>query len=46
LLFLLAILVLVVRALMADIALAQLKRDVRRLNQRLAVLDAETTREP
>lgn len=46
LLFLLAILVLVVRALMADIALAQLKREVRRLNQRMALIDAEARKTP
>ena len=41
LLFLVAIVVLVVRALIADIALTRLKRDLRRLNQRMALLEAE-----
>ncbi|HET9580576.1 MAG TPA: DUF2304 domain-containing protein [Usitatibacter sp.] len=41
LLFLAAILVLVVKALFADIGLTQLRRDLRRLNQRIALLEAE-----
>ena len=41
LLFLVAILVLVVKALFADIATTRLKRDIRRLNQRIAMLEAE-----
>jgi hypothetical protein len=41
LLFLAAILVLVVKALFADIALTKLRRDLRRLNQRIAMLEAE-----
>lgn len=41
LLFLAAILVLVVKALFADIALTKLRRDLRRLNQRIALLEAE-----
>jgi hypothetical protein len=41
LLFLTAILVLVVKALFADIAVTQLRRDLRRLNQRIALLEAE-----
>jgi hypothetical protein len=41
LLFLVAIVVLVVKALFADIAATRLKRDMRRLNQRIAMLEAE-----
>ena len=41
LLFLAAILVLVVKALFADIAVTQLRRDLRRLNQRIALIEAE-----
>lgn len=41
LLFLVAIVVLVVKALLADITSTRLKRDMRRLNQRLAMLEAE-----
>jgi hypothetical protein len=41
LLFLAAILVLVVKALFADISLTKMRRDVRRLNQRIALLEAE-----
>jgi len=41
LLFLAAILVLVVKALFADIALTKLRRDLRRLNQRIALLEVE-----
>jgi hypothetical protein len=41
LLFLVAIVVLVVKALLADIAATRLKRDMRRLNQRIAMLEAE-----
>ena len=41
LLFLAAILVLVVKALFADIALTKLRRDLRRVNQRIALLEAE-----
>lgn len=37
LLFLVAIVVLVLRALLTDIALTQIKRDVRRLNQRISL---------
>ena len=40
LLFLAAIVVLVLRALFTDIALTQLKRDVRRLNQRIALSES------
>jgi hypothetical protein len=43
LLFLVAIVVLVVKALMNDIALTQIRRDLRRLNQRIALLE---THEP
>jgi hypothetical protein len=45
LLFLTAILVLVVKALFADIALTQLRRDLRRLNQRIALIEAERPEE-
>jgi hypothetical protein len=41
LLFLVAIIVLVVKALLGDIALTKLQRDVRRLNQRIALLEVE-----
>ena len=41
LLFLVAILVLVMKALLADITSTRLKRDLRRLNQRIAMLEAE-----
>lgn len=41
LLFLIAILVLVVRALKSDIAVTQIKRELRRLNQRMALYEAE-----
>ena len=41
LLFLVAIVVLVVKSLMADIISTRLKRDIRRLNQRLEMLEAE-----
>lgn len=41
LLFLTAILVLVVKALFADISVTKLRRDLRRLNQRIALLEAE-----
>lgn len=40
LLFLAAIVVLILRALFTDIALTQLKRDVRRLNQRIALSES------
>jgi hypothetical protein len=43
LLFLIAILILVVRALMADIAVTQIKRELRRLNQRMALYEAESS---
>jgi hypothetical protein len=43
LLFLCAIVVLVVKALLGDIALTKVQRDLRRLNQRIALLE---TREP
>jgi hypothetical protein len=43
LLFLAAIVVLILRALFTDIALTQLKRDVRRLNQRIALSVAGRT---
>jgi hypothetical protein len=41
LLFLVAIVVLVVKALLGDIALTKVKRDMRRLNQRIALLEAD-----
>jgi hypothetical protein len=41
LLFLVAIVVLVLKALLGDIALTKLQRDVRRLNQRIALLEVE-----
>ena len=41
LLFLAAILVLIVKALFADISVTKLRRDLRRLNQRIALLEAE-----
>lgn len=40
LLFLAAIVVLILRALFTDIALTQIKRDVRRLNQRIALSES------
>lgn len=40
LLFLVAIIVLIVKALFADIALTKMRRDMRRLNQRMALLEA------
>ena len=46
LLFLAAIMVLILRALVTDMALTQLKRDVRRLNQRIALFDARDKSEP
>ncbi len=44
LLLLVAVLVLALRALMSDLALTQVRRDQRRLNQRIALLDAEVAR--
>lgn len=41
LLFLVAIVVLVVKALLGDIALTKVRRDLRRLNQRIALLETE-----
>ena len=41
LLFLVAIVVLVVKALLNDIALTKVRRDLRRLNQRIALLEAD-----
>ncbi len=40
LLLLVAVLVLALRALMSDLALTQVRRDVRRLNQRIALIQA------
>jgi hypothetical protein len=45
LLFLTAILVLVVKVLFADIALTKLRRDLRRLNQRIALIEAQRPEE-
>jgi hypothetical protein len=39
--FLVAIIVLVVKALFGDIAVTKVRRDLRRLNQRIALLEAE-----
>ena len=39
--FLVAIVVLVVKALLNDIALTKVRRDLRRLNQRIALLEAD-----
>ena len=41
LLFLVAIIVLVVKALLGDIALTKVKRDLRRLNQRIALMETQ-----
>ena len=41
LLFLVAIVVLVVKSLLGDIAQTKLRRDLRRLNQRIALIEAE-----
>ncbi len=41
LLLLAAIIVLIVKALLGDIALTQLRRDVRRLNQRIALMEGD-----
>ena len=41
LLLLVAIIVLIVKALLADIALTKVRRDLRRLNQRIALLEAQ-----
>ena len=40
-LFLVAIIALVVKALFGDIAMTKLRRDLRRLNQRIALIEAE-----
>jgi hypothetical protein len=42
LLFLVAIVVLVLRSLMADLALTQLRRDLRRINQKIALIECAT----
>ena len=42
-LFIVAILVLLVRSLVADIATTRLRRDLRRLNQRMAMYEADTS---
>ena len=44
LLLLVAIIVLIVKALLADIALTKVKRDLRRLNQRIALLETAELR--
>jgi hypothetical protein len=41
LLFLVAIIVLMLKGLLADIALTRMRRDLRRLNQRIALLESE-----
>ena len=41
LLFLVGIIVLVVKALLGDIALTKVRRDLRRLNQRIALIEAD-----
>jgi hypothetical protein len=41
LLLLVAILVLIIKALLGDIALTKVRRDLRRLNQRIALLEAD-----
>ncbi|PIW38722.1 MAG: DUF2304 domain-containing protein [Hydrogenophilales bacterium CG_4_8_14_3_um_filter_62_83] len=41
LLFLIAIVVLMVRSLLTDIALTQVRRDLRRVNQRIALAESE-----
>ena len=41
LLFLVAIIVLMLKGLLGDIALTRLRRDMRRLNQRIALLEAD-----
>ena len=48
LLLLVAILVLIVKALLGDIAFTQVRRDMRRLNQRIAMLEGDlaAAREP
>jgi hypothetical protein len=45
LLFLVAIIVLVMKALFSDIALTKIRRDVRRLNQRIALSEARAREE-
>lgn len=46
LLFLVAIIVLMLKGLVGDIALTRMRRDMRRLNQRVALLEAEQPAEP
>ena len=46
LLFLVAIIVLMLKGLLGDIALTRLRRDMRRLNQRIALLEAEGRQPP
>ena len=46
LLLLVAIIALVVKALLGDIALTKVHRDVRRLNQRMALFDLERPQAP
>jgi hypothetical protein len=46
LLFLVAIVVLLVKALLGDIAMTKMRRDVRRLNQRIALMEADKPPKP
>ena len=46
LLFLGAIIVLIMKALLGDIALTKLQRDLRRLNQRIALREADGPQDP
>lgn len=46
LLLLVAVIILMIRALLTDIALTRIRRDVRRLNQRIALLDADLAQPP
>lgn len=46
LLLLVAVVALVVKALLGDIAMTRLKRDLRRLNQRVAMLEAQRPSPP
>ena len=46
LLLLVAIVVLVIKALLGDIAMTKVRRDVRRLNQRIALMEAEKPPKP
>lgn len=46
LILLIAIVILMVKALLGDIELTQVRRDLRRLNQRIALVEAERAAEP